>query len=203
MAIDLARLEKVKKGPDGGHRARCPACASSGEDRRGEHLYIRKDGRFGCAKYPKDKAHRSKIARLAGDGRRADGAKRSMPKVVLKPLKYIKHIPKVPFGTVGTPFYNPRACRERYNKKNTHTAYKTPAREIGLEKPVPFVPDLRKSLTNNKSAKRKKIPLPLNLDLCFDEDVVSQIDRIKSLFDAEIVAATDGVEKVGDWSMAV
>ena len=203
MGIDLGKLEKVKKGPDSGHRARCPACASSGEDKKGEHLYIRKDGRFGCAKYPKDKAHRSKIAKLAGDGNGRAQAKRQMPKVVLRPPKTLKHIPKVPFGTVGTPFYNPRACRKKFNTNNTHIPHIIPAHEIGFEKPVPTVPDLHKPLIINENTENDKIPSPLNLDLFIDEAVVLQIDRIKKLFDAEIVAATDGEETVGDWKVAV
>ena len=203
MAIDLAKLEKVKKGPDGGHRARCPACASNGEDNRGEHLYIRKDGRFGCAKYPKDKAHRSKIAKLAGDGRRALGIRRTIPVVYLRLPKASKRIPKEIRGTNGTPFYNPRACEKNIYKNKGNTANKTPAREIGLAKPVPFVPPIDKSLSVSKVDEKDKIKLPLNLDLVLDEDTVNQIDRIKNLFDAEIVAATDGVETVGDWVVAV
>jgi hypothetical protein len=203
MAIDLAKLEKVKGGPDGGHRARCPACASSGEDRRGEHLYIRKDGRFGCAKYPKDKAHRSKIAKLAGDGRRALGVKRTIPVVFLRLPKTRKPIPRGAVGTNGTPFYNPRAYEENIYKNTPNTASKTPAREIGLAKPVPFVPPIGKPLSDSKDDGENEIPLPLNLDLFLDEDTVNQIDRIINLFDAEIVAATDGVEKVGDWVVAV
>jgi hypothetical protein len=202
MAIDLTKLEKVRQGPDGGHRARCPACASSGEDKRGEHLYIRKDGRFGCAKYPKDKTHRSKIAKLAGDGRRSVGVRRTMPKVQLRLPKPPKHTPKGILGTNGTPFYNPRACREKFLRDNIAIANKTPASEIGLKKPVPFVPNSHKPLSINKSNEIKKTLTPVNPGLVLDESVISQIDRIKSLFDADIVAATDGVKAVGEWGVA-
>ena len=87
MALDLNKLEKVKKGPGGGQRARCPACASKGEDRQGQHLYIRADGKFGCAKYPKNKAHRSLIAKLAGDRKGAGRGGKQPIQIVIKPFK--------------------------------------------------------------------------------------------------------------------
>ena len=52
---------------DGGIvQARCPACAEAGQDRKGEHLRILADGRFGCCVHPKDGDHRKKIFALAG-----------------------------------------------------------------------------------------------------------------------------------------
>ena len=65
--LDLARLEKVR---DAGGKtvARCPACAESGEDAFGEHLFIAPDGRWGCVKFPGDTGaeHRRRIFALAG-----------------------------------------------------------------------------------------------------------------------------------------
>jgi hypothetical protein len=48
--------------------ARCPACAESGHDQKGEHLYLYADGRFGCVVYPaaEGMAHRQRIFKLAG-----------------------------------------------------------------------------------------------------------------------------------------
>ncbi len=46
--------------------ARCPACASGGGDKQGQHLIIYEDGKYGCAAHSKDKEHRREIFRLVG-----------------------------------------------------------------------------------------------------------------------------------------
>jgi hypothetical protein len=48
--------------------ARCPACAEAGGDRKGEHLFLKADGRFGCVQFPgaDGEAHRKRIFELAG-----------------------------------------------------------------------------------------------------------------------------------------
>jgi len=202
MALNLNRLEKVKKGPGGGQRARCPACASKGEDKQGQHLYIRADGKFGCAKYPKNKEHRSLIAKLAGD-RKGGGSLGKQPiRIAIKPFKAQKHIPKGYFGTDGTPFSNLRAHTR--GSKNTYkaTANKQTVCEMDLEKPVPSVPKTRKSLSISKRVKRRKPKQPRHIDLCVDEDFVHQIDAIKNAFSRKVVAARDGEVVIGDWSEA-
>ncbi len=67
MSLDVRRLEKVRELPDGVVQARCPACAESGGDKKGEHLRVYPDGRFGCCVHPKDREHRRRINALAGD----------------------------------------------------------------------------------------------------------------------------------------
>ena len=67
MSLDVKRLEKVRDLADGVVQARCPACAESGGDRKGEHLRVYPDGRFGCCVHPKDREHRRRIHALAGD----------------------------------------------------------------------------------------------------------------------------------------
>ncbi len=67
MSLDLAKLEKVRPLANGSVEARCPACAEGGHDRKGEHLLIKPDGRFGCCANPKDREHRKRIFALAGD----------------------------------------------------------------------------------------------------------------------------------------
>lgn len=67
MSLDLTKLEKVRDLGNGGIQARCPACAEAGQDRKGEHLRIQADGRFGCCVYPQDRLHRKRIFALAGD----------------------------------------------------------------------------------------------------------------------------------------
>lgn len=66
MSLDPSKLEKLTELPDGRHLARCPACAAQGKDRKGEHLIIYSDGRFGCAAHQQDKEHRALIFKLAG-----------------------------------------------------------------------------------------------------------------------------------------
>ena len=66
MSLDVAKLEKVRELAGGVVQARCPACAESGGDRKGQHLRIYPDGRFGCCVHPKDSEHRKRIFVLAG-----------------------------------------------------------------------------------------------------------------------------------------
>src|SRR3989304_2119575 len=67
MAIDLSKLENVKHH---GSKviARCPACAETGNDRKGEHLFIEQSGRFGCVVFPgaDGHKHRQRIFELFG-----------------------------------------------------------------------------------------------------------------------------------------
>lgn len=65
LCLDLARLEKVKHA---GRKivARCPACAETGGDRKGNHLSILSSGKFGCAAMSGDAEHRRRIFALAG-----------------------------------------------------------------------------------------------------------------------------------------
>jgi len=62
--IDTSILEKLCKTPQG-WQARCPACASEGSDKSGNHLSILADGRFNCVKYSGDKDHNKTILALA------------------------------------------------------------------------------------------------------------------------------------------
>jgi len=67
MSLDRTKLEKVRDLANGGLQARCPACAEAGQDRKGEHLRISPQGKFGCCVFPGDSKHRSRIFALAGD----------------------------------------------------------------------------------------------------------------------------------------
>jgi hypothetical protein len=68
MSLDISRLQKVKKRGSN-IVARCPACAENGADKKGEHLFIRNGGQFGCVLYPSSAGHqhRQRIFELAGD----------------------------------------------------------------------------------------------------------------------------------------
>jgi hypothetical protein len=67
MGLDISKLEKVKRRGLN-TIARCPACAESGDDRKGEHLFINDAGQFGCVLFPGQdgQQHRQRIFELAG-----------------------------------------------------------------------------------------------------------------------------------------
>ena len=70
MSLDISKLENVRTHGDK-TVARSPACAQTGRDQKGEHLFKYSDGRFGCVVYPGDspeaKEHRKRIFALCGD----------------------------------------------------------------------------------------------------------------------------------------
>jgi hypothetical protein len=67
MSLDRTKLQKVRELANGGLQAQCPACAETGQDRKGEHLRISAEGKFGCCVFPGDRKHRSRIFALAGE----------------------------------------------------------------------------------------------------------------------------------------
>lgn len=81
MALDISKLEMVRYLPDGRIRARCPACAQGGGDRKGQHLSILPDGPYCCAAHQGDREHSRIIYTLAGvrDERRSLPSSRSRP----------------------------------------------------------------------------------------------------------------------------
>lgn len=66
VPLDVGRLKKVKRLGDGSMRCQCPACATAGGDKGGNHLAIFEDGAFGCCVAAKDREHRKLIWKLAG-----------------------------------------------------------------------------------------------------------------------------------------
>jgi hypothetical protein len=70
MSLDISKLQNVC-GRGKKIIARCPACAESGHDNKGEHLIVNAEGRFACVVYPGDSAdareHRKRIFSLCGD----------------------------------------------------------------------------------------------------------------------------------------
>jgi hypothetical protein len=68
MGLDRFKLEKVRcRGSN--TIARCPACAETGGDRKGEHLFISDAGQLGCVLFPgaDGQQHRQRIFELAGE----------------------------------------------------------------------------------------------------------------------------------------
>jgi hypothetical protein len=107
MSLDTAKLGKVRELAGGILQARCPACAEAGGDRKGEHLRVYADGRYGCYVHPKDGAHRKRIFALAGEKRHpSSSAGRFTVKVAsaAKPAEPARSVKDalVGVGTVGT-----------------------------------------------------------------------------------------------------
>jgi hypothetical protein len=148
MSLDRSKLQKLRELPNGGSQAQCPACAETGQDRKGEHLRISADGKFGCCVFPGDRKHRSRIFALAGEHgvkairvRVASAKARSSVQMdLLGRLGRVFGSPVEPTessvgnsGTLGTAFQYPRAYAE--NNSSIHTLK-------GSEEPVPSVPVL-------------------------------------------------------------
>jgi len=101
MSLNLNKLEKVVDLGDGGKRARCPACAEGRQDRKGEHLRIYPDGKFGCCVFPGDPEHRKRIFVLAGEHRP------SGIKVRVAAAKTGESVQSGLFGRLGRVFRSP------------------------------------------------------------------------------------------------
>jgi hypothetical protein len=175
MSLDLNELEKVVELADGAKRARCPACAESGQDRKGEHLRIYPDGKFGCCVHAGDRDHRKRIFALAGiRERQAIRVKVAAPKApavlqsgVLGRLgRVFGSVAKTAanitteVGTLGTGQYiytheQESPEKEENNKKLIEfepCVPNVPAAEVrqGAEIPVPSVPMSLRTATNEK-----------------------------------------------------
>ena len=162
MSLDAAKLEKVRELAGGIVQARCPACAEGGGDRKGEHLRIYPDGRYGCCVHPKDGQHRKRIFALAGARKAGALTLRLKTPPALPAVRSVKAalatfssgtlgtpktesenaVPGVPtppspgFGTPGTPILESRACA-REDSPNVRTPAYTCK---DLESGVPSVP---------------------------------------------------------------
>ena len=107
--------------------------------------------------------------------------------VPVRPFKIKKHIPKKPFGTNGTPSYNLRA----YAKKNILNEINIPAYVKDLEKPVPTVPELDKSLSDNKEDENEPVPAWMEAEIRSWGWLWEAVDGV----DARLVGASwDGVD---------
>ena len=168
MSLDTAKLEKVRELAGGIVQARCPACAEGGGDRKGEHLRVYPDGRYGCCVHPKDGQHRKRIFALAGDKKPGTFSLRLKTPPALPVARSVRAaltgfgsgtpgtlgtpktesenaVPGVPsspvdgFGTLGTPIFNPRA----YELEDCHSTIGAHAHTCkGLESAVPSVPSV-------------------------------------------------------------
>jgi hypothetical protein len=118
MSLDVNKLEKVREVGNGTLQARCPACAEAGQDRKGEHLRIQPDGKFGCCVFPQDRLHRKRIFALAGD---------NQPRVIkvrVQRAKTATAIKDSVLGRLGRVFTSPAATTE--NKDQSIRTLRTP-----------------------------------------------------------------------------
>jgi hypothetical protein len=155
MSLDRAKLEKLRELGNGSCRAQCPACAEAGQDRKGEHLRISPEGKFGCCVFPGDREHRKRIFALAGEhGAKAIkvrvASRKTAPAVQLDLLGRLGRAFGSPesraenacgtvdlIGTLGTGFQYPRAYADNQLKDDLFIR-----KLIGSEEPVPSVPRL-------------------------------------------------------------
>lgn len=115
MSLDLSRLENVRQC-GGKTIARCPACAEEDRDKRGEHLAIYPDGKFGCVTCPgaPGHEHRKRILALVGDpATRRRGAcliRVRRPAALIKPKSPERDVPLGRIGRVDPARLQPRVA---------------------------------------------------------------------------------------------
>ena len=174
MGLDLSKLENVKEH---GSKviARCPACAETGNDRKGEHLFIEQGGRFGCVVFPGHEGHkhRQRIFELAG-------IKTGVPTgfKIRKPLSRSpdnKTIQKDILGRLG-------------HVQSTH-ARKTfdepiPKKE-NLDEPINSVPAV------SENSRHLYSPSELEMLQGIDAESLQRIDEVKRIFNGTVVSVTD------------
>ena len=158
MSLDLSKLERLHELGNGSCQAQCPACAESGQDRKGEHLRISPEGKFGCCVFPGDREHRKRIFALAGEhGPKAIKVRvasaKSAPAVQLDLLGRLGRVftnseckvenaelesrgPERKIGTLGTGFQYPRAYADKSVNDDLFIR-----KLIGSQQPVPSVPE--------------------------------------------------------------
>src|SRR5262249_38417494 len=169
MSLDRTRLQKVRDLANGGLQAQCPACAEVGQDRKGEHLRISPEGKFGCCVFPGDRKHRSRIFALTGEhGPKAIRVRVASAKTaealqldllgrlgrVFSTSSESQVSDAVSSGTLGTPTYSLR----EYEKENPISKL------VDNRQPVPSVPKVEvceESKTGVPSVPtEKKVRLP-------------------------------------------
>lgn len=104
--LQTDKLQKVKNRP-GKTVARCPACAEAGGDRKGQHLIIYPNGKFGCITHPDDQKHNRRIWELASGAPpapriRSKKRQKRPPRIITQEV--LRHL-----GTLGTGSFESRA----------------------------------------------------------------------------------------------
>jgi len=174
MGLDLAKLEHVKHQ---GKKiiARCPACAESGNDRKGEHLFIEPGGRFGCVVYPgaEGNQHRQRIFELVGIKASNDNGF-----TIRKPSNSNSKDKVIQKNILGRLGRMPMTLAREEKQDN--------AQEIIIPKEtktrVPAVPEESLHLYS---------PAELEMLDGIDMKSLKQIDEVKRMFNGTVVSVTD------------
>jgi hypothetical protein len=177
MSIDMSKLENVKNK---GEKiiARCPACAETGQDKKGDHLIINNDGKFACVMFQgsSGQKHRKRIFQLTGiidspkniiSVKEASQASHTEPDVIINDV----------LGRVGHHFLS------HYKKSDKSTTDKL----VRLYEEINTVPDHAKRKMKGQlftdwwekleGADRKEL-----VDRLLDEDLIP--DKIRQVLDA-------------------
>lgn len=174
MGLDLSKLENVKHH---GAKviARCPACAETGTDRKGEHLFIEPSGRFGCVVFPGTDGHkhRQRIFELAGIKTGVpSGFKIRKPSPLVSEQKVVQ---KNILGRLG-------------HVNSTHARMVIDEPVLQKEKrdeplnSVPSVPETSRHLYS---------PNELEMLNGIDAESLQRIDEVKRLFNGTVVSVID------------
>jgi hypothetical protein len=150
MSLDLTKLERRRSLADGSMRARCPACAEKGQDKKGEHLRVYPDGRFGCCVFPRDREHRKRIFTLAGE------RSRQSIKVRVAAAKSAGPVQSGILGRLGRVFPVPASCpvvRDTRDGVN-----KVQARSVAKE--FPGTPGTGFAKSKHDAGEQQRLPLP-------------------------------------------
>jgi hypothetical protein len=147
VSLELHRLERAHELSGGIIQARCPACAEAGHDRKGEHLRVYPDGRFGCCVHPKDTAHRKRIFALVGSRERKPFSVKLPQPTVKVAATSVKAALQSSFGTLGTLPSNPCAYAREKNSieklkdfESCVPSVPSDEHDFDCEEPVPSVP---------------------------------------------------------------
>lgn len=158
MSLDRSKLQMVRELGNGGWQARCPACGESGQDRKGEHLRISPEGKFGCCVFAGDREHRKRIFALAGEhGPKAIRVRVAPAKTASGvQLDLLGRLGRVfgttgkpendstgNLGTLGTGFSDPRAYGNEPVNDDLFIR-----KLIGSQDPVPSVPKSLRTATS-------------------------------------------------------
>jgi len=129
MGLQIDLLEKPRTIDGVRIQARCPACAESGGDTKGEHLVVYPNGSFGCCIYPGDKQHRRQIFALVGK-------KKSMPVITVR--KASRDQPARQWTSVSVTLTLP-APPTAANPDSELPVPSVPNQSLALKGPRPFI----------------------------------------------------------------
>ena len=174
IKIDLSKLENVKHH---GSKviARCPACAETGNDRKGEHLFIEQSDRFGCVVFPgaDGHKHRQRIFELVG-------IKTNVPsgfkiRKATSPTPSDQPIKKDILGRLG----HVQSTHARKVIDETPLIKEIPSEPLTA---VPSVPEDSRHLYS---------PNELEMLNGIDAESLQRIDEVKRLFNGTVVSVVD------------